>query len=81
MQALIARVSSKYQVVIPKPIREALDLQPQDNLLFLVDRSGEDIRVIIRPQPASFTQVLRGLHKELWPDPDEWLEKERSSWE
>jgi len=37
--------------------------------------------VIIRPQPASFTEVLAGLHKHLWPEPDAWLEEERFSWE
>jgi len=77
MQAITARMSAKYQVVIPKPVREALHLRPQDALLFLLD--GDT--VVLRPQPASFTKALRGLHKELWPDPDTWLEEERSTWE
>jgi AbrB family looped-hinge helix DNA binding protein len=77
MQAIAAKVSSKYQVVIPKEVRESLHLQPQDTLLFLLD--GD--MVVLRPRPASFTDVMRGLHQELWPDPDEWLEEERSSWE
>jgi len=63
--------------VIPKLVREALNLQPQDMVLFLVD--GDT--VLLRPQPASFTETLRGLHKEIWPDPDAWLEEERASWE
>ena len=53
--------------MIPKAVREALDLQPQERLLFLLD--GDT--VILRPEPASFTEVMRGLHKDLWPDPDE----------
>jgi AbrB family looped-hinge helix DNA binding protein len=77
VQAITARVSTKYQVVIPKSVRDALDLQPHDDLLFLVD--GDT--VVLRPQPTSFTETLRGLHQDLWPDPDEWLEDERSSWE
>lgn len=77
MQAITAKISSKYQVVIPKAVRESLHLQPQDTLLFLLD--GD--RVVLLPRPASFTQVMQGLHQQLWPDPDEWLEKERSSWE
>jgi AbrB family looped-hinge helix DNA binding protein len=76
MQAIAVRMSTKYQVVIPKLVRDTLHLRPQDSLLFLVD--GDT--VLLCPQPASFTQVLRGLHQELWPDPDEWLEEERSSW-
>ena len=77
MEAFSARISAKYQVVIPKAVREALHIQPQDNLLFLVD--GDT--VIVRPQPASFTEVLEGLHQHLWPSPEAWLEEERASWE
>jgi AbrB family looped-hinge helix DNA binding protein len=77
MKAFAARVSAKYQVVIPKAVREALRIRPKDNLLFLVD--GET--VIIRPQPASFTDTLGGLHRHLWSDPDAWLEEERGAWE
>ncbi|HEY72595.1 MAG: AbrB/MazE/SpoVT family DNA-binding domain-containing protein [Chloroflexi bacterium] len=77
MQAVAAKISAKYQVVIPKLVRESLQLQPRSTLLFLLD--GDT--VILRPQPASFTETTRGLHKELWPDPDAWLEEERASWE
>lgn len=34
-----AKVTSKGQVTIPKPVREALDLQEGDELLFRVERS------------------------------------------
>ena len=77
MKVFAARVSAKYQVVIPKAVREALRIRPKDSLLFLID--GET--AIIRPQPASFTEALCGLHRQLWPDPDTWLEEERASWE
>jgi AbrB family looped-hinge helix DNA binding protein len=77
MQVITAKISSKYQIVIPKPVRELLQIRPQDTLLFLLD--GDT--VVLRPQPASFTKATRGLHKELWPDPDAWLEEERSTWE
>lgn len=76
MQTITARITAKYQIVIPKAVREALRLHPQDTILFLVDGNT----VILRPQPVSFTQALRGLHQELWPEPDEWLEQERASW-
>lgn len=77
MQAIAAKISAKYQVVIPKPVRESLQIQPQDTLLFLLD--GDT--VILCPQPANFTDAMRGLHRGLWPDPDGWLEEERSAWE
>ena len=77
MQVITARISAKYQVVIPKPVREALGLQPHDTLLFLLDGHT----VVLRPRPDNFTAALRGLHQKLWPDPDTWLEEERAGWE
>ena len=77
MQAVTASISSKHQVVIPKAVREALGMGPDDQLLFVIN--GDT--VIVRVKPASLTKALRGLHAELWPDPDAWLEEERSSWE
>ena len=70
-------MSATYQIVIPKPVREALQLKPEDTLLFLID--GET--VILRPRPDDFTATLRGLHQELWSDPEAWLEESRDTWE
>lgn len=73
-----ARISSRYQVVIPKEVRDALHIQPQDTLLFLIDGDA----VHIRPRPASFTQRLLGLHKHLWEQlPRNWLDEERAGWD
>lgn len=77
METATARVSAKYQLVIPKVVRERLGVKPQDRVLFLID--GET--VIMRPVPASFVEALRGLHSDLWPDPETWLDEERSTWE
>ena len=78
MEAIVTRMSPKYQIVIPRAVREALQLRPDDMLLFLV--SGNS--VILRARPASFTEAMRGLHKEIWPaEPADWLEKERGTWE
>jgi len=76
MQAVATQISTKYQIVIPKSVREALGVRPQDSLLFVID--GDTI--IVRPRPASLTTALRGLHADLWPDPETWLEGERASW-
>ena len=77
MTSITARMSSKYQVVIPKAVREALGLEPHDQVIFQI----EGDTVILRPRPASFTDALLGLHSGLWPDPDQWMESERGSWE
>jgi AbrB family looped-hinge helix DNA binding protein len=77
MKVISVRVSSKYQIVIPKAVRDSLQLRPHDTLLFLLD--GDTIT--LRARPTSFTAALRGLHKELWHDPDAWLDRERAVWE
>ncbi len=76
MTTIPAQISTKYQVVIPKEIRELMNLQPKDTLLFLID--GDT--VILRSKPKSFTKTLRGLHRQIWSDSEQWLEEERSSW-
>ncbi|MGQ9492058.1 MAG: AbrB/MazE/SpoVT family DNA-binding domain-containing protein [Anaerolineae bacterium] len=77
MQAIPVQIGAKNQIVLPKAIREALGMHQHDVLLFVI----ENDTVIVRPRPASLTTVLRGLHAELWPVPDNWLEAERASWE
>ena len=77
MKVITARISSKNQIVIPKDVRETLGLTPNSDVLFVLD--GD--RVALRPRPASFTDTLRGLHSDLWPDPDAWLEADRAAWE
>lgn len=77
MEAISAHIGSKYQVVIPRAVREALKLTPEDQLIFLMD--GET--VILLSRPANFTAALRGLHKGLWPDAAGQVEEERTAWE
>jgi AbrB family looped-hinge helix DNA binding protein len=77
MKVVPARLSSKYQLVIPKEIRQRLQLEPKTMVLFIL----EEDTVILRPKPDDFTEALCGLHAELWPDPDGWLEEERATWE
>lgn len=48
-------ISSKYQVVIPKPVRERLNLKPQQKLTVI----EKDTMVILVPQ-ASLDE-LRGI--------------------
>jgi AbrB family looped-hinge helix DNA binding protein len=78
METIAVRVGPKYQIVIPRAVREILQLHPYDTLLFLV--SGDS--VVLRNRPASFTEAMRGLHKDIWPaDTADCLEKERATWE
>ena len=77
MKSVAVRLSSKYQVVIPKEVRECLALRPKATLLFVID--GDT--VTLRPKPEDFTRTLQGLHRELWPDAEQWLEEERRTWQ
>ena len=73
-----ARVSEKYQVVIPKSIRQRLGLQRGDELSLSLQ--GETI--LMRVRPRSFSEYTLGLHKEIWKETDatEYVQRERSSW-
>jgi len=75
---MIVRVGPKYQVVIPSEIRQRIKIKPQDEVL--VDIIGDV--VIIIPKPASFTDFIIGLGKEVWEgiDTKDYLRKERESW-
>jgi len=42
--AIAAKISRKWQVVIPKKVREVLALRPGDRISFEVTRSGTKIR-------------------------------------
>lgn len=73
------KLSSKCQVVIPKQVREALEIGPGDELLMQV-KGGS---LIICPKPKNYTNYMMGLHKEVWKDvdTDSYLNEERKSWE
>ena len=72
------RVSRKYQIVIPKKIRETMGISEGDELAIDVD--GD--RIIIKVRPKSYTKKLRGLHKDIWKgvDPKVYVKSERESW-
>lgn len=70
------RLSSKYQIVIPKAAREALSLEAGDDLLVL----SKSDRVVIVPKPKSFTGRTKGLHREVWLGAEAYLKDERESW-
>ena len=76
MTTVEAQVSTKYQVVLPKEVREKLKVKPHSTVLFLIDGDTS----ILRPRPSSFTAHLRGLHQKVWDDVDTWLAEERATW-
>lgn len=75
-----ARISPKNQMVLPKAIRQTLQVQAGDAVLFHVEEGG---RVVLVKRPQSYTATLRGLHQDVWQDVDAptYLEAERASWD
>lgn len=73
------KVSSKFQVVIPREIRERMGLERGDELT--VDLDGETI--VMRRKPKNFTRYMQGLHKEVWDDEgmDRYMRRMRDEWE
>jgi antitoxin PrlF len=55
-----ATLTTKGQLVIPKPVRDHLHLHPGDTLDFLVQENGD---VLIRPAVEDVRRLRGALHK------------------
>jgi AbrB family looped-hinge helix DNA binding protein len=77
-QSVSVKVSSRYQVAVPRIAREKLNIQSGDRLLVDV----QDGILILIPQPQDHVAHLAGLHKEIWAgiDTTAYLEQERDAW-
>ncbi len=71
------KVSSRYQISIPRIARQQLNIKKGDRLL--VDVQGN--MIILVPQPDDYVVHLTGLHKEVWQglNTDEYLRREREA--
>jgi len=74
----MVKVSSKYQIVIPREAREKLDLKAGDKLIIKANNE----KIIIYPQPKNYAKYSLGLGKEIWQgiDATEYIKKERETW-
>ncbi len=75
------KVSHKFQVVIPKDIRELLGISKGDTLQVYKKNHEIVMKKIEAKKPLSLRN-LKGLGKEIWQtiDVDEYIKKERESW-
>jgi AbrB family looped-hinge helix DNA binding protein len=75
------KVSHKFQVVIPKDIRELLGILKGDTLQVYKKNHEIVMKKIEAKKPLSLRN-LKGLGKEIWQaiDVDEYIKKERESW-
>jgi len=71
-------VSSKYQIVIPREVRDKLNLKTGDKLIIKANNE----KIIIYPQPKSYAKYALGLGREVWQGIDviEYVKKERQTW-
>lgn len=74
--AATVKLSSKYQVVIPREARQAMSLSAGDELLVL----SKPDRVVMIPKPRDFAGRMAGLHRDVWQGARAYLKKERDSW-
>lgn len=68
------KLSTKYQIVIPREIREALGVKAGDKLAAVPRR---DIVILLR-RPKKYSQAIAGIGKGLFGA--DYLSKERESW-
>ena len=78
MKATVVKVDTKYQITIPKSVREKLQVNAGDRLLLDV----QDGMMILIPEPRRYAKYLQGLHGEIWKgaDAQEYVNAERAAW-
>lgn len=76
----LTKVSSKYQIVIPKSIRQKLTITPGMNIhIEVIDEK----RAVIHSKNLSIVDALSGLGKEVWRSlggADAYIKRERAAW-
>ena len=74
----MVKVSSKYQIVIPREVRKKINLKSGDRLIIKANNE----KIIIYPQPKNYAKYSLGLGKEIWQsiDATEYIKKERETW-
>ncbi|HEY4695858.1 MAG TPA: AbrB/MazE/SpoVT family DNA-binding domain-containing protein [Candidatus Hydromicrobium sp.] len=75
----IVKISNKFQIAIPKKIRNIIGLSAGDTLIIDVDEN----RIILTPLTKKYTDYSHKLHSKVWIniDIDGYIKKERESWD
>ena len=70
-------ISSKYQIVIPKKIREQLSLKPGQIITLFLDSRG-----IIMVDTQAVHKKLSGKYSGAWgSEPDDYIKNQRNEWD
>ncbi len=72
------KVNNKHQITIPAAIRKELHIERGDHLLLEVHHG----HIVLMPEPRTYSQHLRGLHREIWEgiEPQDYVDRERDGW-
>lgn len=72
------KVNAKYQIAIPRFVREKLKVKAGDRLVVDV----QDGMMVLIPGPTSYADDLLGLHGDIWKGMDsrDYLKAERDTW-
>lgn len=77
----LTKVSHKFQVVIPKDIRELLGISKGD-ILQVYEKDDEIVMKKVEAEKQLSLKNLKGLGREIWKniDVEEYIKEERESW-
>lgn len=79
--AFEATVTSKGQLTIPKAVRERLDIEPGQTVLFRFDEEGGVRLVNVPADPMERLDAARERTAALELDAEELIERERAKWD
>ncbi len=80
MSAVVVKLSSRNQMVLPKEAREALGIKPGGRILVVVE--GDIVRLL--PEPDDWADYIYGLGEDIWRElggGENFLAEERGAWE
>lgn len=74
-------VSSQGQIVIPKKVRDRVGLKSGGKVLLTLTETVTGPEIKLKPNPISWARSLAGTAKGMFGNVEEYIEKERNSWD
>jgi len=75
------KISSQGQLTIPKSWRSVLKLEPGKRIVVTLVDLVRGKSLLLTTQPESWVKQVIGTGKGLWEESDQYLKKERASWD
>lgn len=75
-------ITSKYQTVIPRQVRQDMELKMNQEIIWRTVTLGNQKVSIVSSKPKRWSEYTRGLGKDIWKgvDSDEYLQSLRDEW-